>query len=73
VHPDAKQNSLSFFKMLRIRMKLGFMAWQKHVKPRQLMIIAIMQTIIDKITVAIKEVQDELPKDQDGIHTISVD
>ena len=65
------QKRLGFFKALKMKMKIGYIAWLYHIKPKQYFTLAIMRTLIDQITLAVKQVQDKLPRDEDGVCELS--
>jgi len=57
------QSRLSYWKILRFKMILGYEAWHRHLKPKDFILQAILKTLIEKLTLAVAAVQQALPKD----------
>ena len=45
LYKPSNQDRLIFFKVLRFKMKIGFVSWQKHIKPANLFLQAILKTL----------------------------
>ena len=43
------QARLSLFKILRAKMMIGYMSWQRHLQPAQLLKRAVLVTFVEKV------------------------
>lgn len=53
VYKPADRSRLNFFKLLRVKMKLGYLSWQRHTKPRYLLKQAILKTLVEKVVLSV--------------------
>ena len=56
VYKPSSQERLAFYKILRVKMKVGYLAWANHIKTDKLFLRAIVKTLVDKLTLTISNI-----------------
>ena len=53
LYQPANQGRLDFYKLLRTKMKIGYVSWWKRIKPGNLFLQAMLKTLVEKVTLSI--------------------